>query len=888
MTSKKLYLIDGNAYLHRAYYALPHLTNSQGLPLNAVYGFTRMLLKILRQENPYYVSICFDFPGRTFRHEEFAEYKATRSPMPEDLKVQLPLSKKIVEALNVSFFEKEGYEADDLIATLSREAEKEGIETIVVSGDKDMLQLVNEKIKVLNEAKNILYDLEKVKQTFGIEPKQIVEFMGLAGDSTDNIPGVPGIGSKTAIKLIQEFGTIENLIQNLSQIKGKIREKIENFSQKAQTSKKLATLAKNVPIEIKISDCRVKEINQDKFLKILKEFEFKTLISECMKNKKYIQNEYQIILEKQDFEKMLENIFKIKSFAFEIETTNFSPLETQIIGFSFSLKDYGSFYLPVAHNYLGCPKQLEIGEVLKKLKPILENEEIKKYGKDIKYDLIVLKQKGIDLFGISFDVMIASYLLNPAKQGHTLEDIVLKYLNYKIPSITRLINTGNKQLSLSDVEIEKVANLACNNTSFILQLVEVLNVQLKDKKLEELFNNIEMPLLKVLAEMQMKGFLLDIDYLNLVGIELEKEAEDLKSKIHAQSGEEFNINSSKQLSFILFEKLKLPIIKKSKTGPSTAEDVLKELTYAHSLPSLILRYRELQKLKSTYIDSLLRLVNSKTRRIHSSFNQTITATGRLSSSEPNLQNIPVRTKMGRKIRKSFISEEGWFLVSVDYSQIDLRVLAHFSKDRNLKSAFYNGEDIHTQTASEIFNIPVSEVTADLRKLAKSINFGIVYGMSPYALSQELGISQSQARDYIKRYFTKYKGVKEYIDKTLKEAKKCGYVTTLLNRRRYLAEIQSANPNLRRFAERIAINMPVQGTAADIIKVAMVQISAELKKRNLKSKILLQIHDELIFEVPQGEINLLIQIAKEKMEGAVKMDIPIVVNIKKGKRWDELE
>ncbi len=885
MTNKKLYLIDGNAYFYRAYYALPPLVNSQGLPVNAVYGFTRMMLKIIQRENPYYLVVCFDSPHPTFRHKEYVEYKANRSAMPEDLKIQIPSCKRVIESLSVAFFQKEGYEADDLIATIAGKAEREGIETVIVSSDKDMLQLVNEKITVLDELKNIVYDDEKVKQTLGIEPGQIVDFMGLAGDSVDNVPGIPGIGNKTAVKLIQKYGTIENLKNNLLELKGKIKEKIENFFPMAEMSRRLVTLVKNVPIEMEISACKFEKIEREKFLKILKEFEFKNLISEWMSEEKDISDNYQIIAGEKEFERILKKLYESKKFFFKIQTTDSSPLTAQIVSLIFTFENGESVYLPMAHNYDGCPGQLKADYVLAKLKLIFENEKIKKCGQDLKFSFIVLKQQGINLCGIDFDVMVAAYLLNPSKQKYPLENIILEYLDVKTTTIADLIKKEKK--GVSKINIERIALLACRDTKCIMQLTEILNSQLKKKGLDKLFYQIEMPLLKILAKMQIEGILLDSDYLKEIQVELGQEIEKLKKEVYAQSGEEFNINSPKQLSVILFEKLKLPIIKRTKTGASTSEEILKKLSFSHKLPVFILKYRELQKLKSTYVDGLLKLVDSKTRRIHSSFNQTITATGRLSSSDPNLQNIPVRTKMGKAIRKAFISKKGWVLVSLDYSQIDLRVLAHFSKDVNLKNAFCCGNDVHNQTAREIFNIPLEKITSEERKTAKIINFGIIYGMSSYGLALELGISQIQAQEYIKKYFIKYEGIKKFIDEAVAKAKKDGYVLTLFNRRRYLPEIQSKNRILKEFAERVAINMPIQGTSADIIKIAMVQIDSELKNKNLKSRMLLQIHDELIFEVPQEEKEVLIQMAKEKMETAVKMEVPIKVNIKTGENWGSM-
>ncbi|MFB0525985.1 MAG: DNA polymerase I [bacterium] len=888
MAKEKLYLIDGNAYIHRAFHALPPLTNSSGRMVNAVYGFTRMLLKILRQEKPDYLAVCFDFPAPTFRHKEFAEYKATRKETPDELKEQIPLAHKIVKALNIPVFEKQGYEADDLISTLSRKASKERIETVIVTGDKDALQLVDDSVKVLNEPKGILYTKKIVEENMGVSPEQITDFMGLMGDASDNVPGVLGVGPKTGMELIREFGSLENLYQNLSKVRDKLREKLEKGKEKAFLSKRLVTLAKDVPVEVDIRECRIGEFNREELLKLLQELEFKSLIVELVPQEEKHKVDYKGIFNQKEFEALLEQLEKAPLISVDLETTSPDPMRAAIVGISFALKPYAACYIPVAHSYLGAPKQLEKKYVLEKLRSVLENDKIKKYGQNIKYDLIVLKREGIDLEGIYFDSMIASYVLNPSKMNHNLNDIALEYLNHKMTPTSELIGKGKKAITMDIVEVERVTPYACADADIVLRVAQIMEKELKDKELDKLFYEVEMPLLEVLAEMEMNGVIIDLDYLAELSQDFSVRLRNVEKEIYKSAGQEFNINSPKQLSFILFEKLKLPVVSRTKTGPSTSEEVLLQLAEKHKLPYLIIEYRELQKLKSTYIDAFPGMVNPQTGRLHTSFNQTITATGRLSSSEPNLQNIPIRTEDGRKIRRAFIPDKGCLFVSTDYSQIDLRVLAHISKDESLRDAFLHNEDIHRRTASEIFGVPQKEVTPELRRIAKTVNFGLSYGMSPYGLSKDLEISQAEAKRYIDNYFKKYEGVKDYIKKIVVQARKEGFVTTLLNRRRYLPEINSKNGNVRGFAERTAINTPIQGTSADIIKVAMIRIIEKLKANGLKAKMSLQIHDELLFEVPEEEVDELSRLAKDEMERAVSLDVPVVVDVKKGKNWRDLE
>jgi DNA polymerase-1 len=888
MTKKRLFLIDGNAYIHRAFHALPPFTTSRGEMVNAVYGFIRMLLKNLKKESPDYMAVCFDYPAPTFRHKEYKEYKATRKKAPDELKSQIPLTHEIVRALDLALFEKEGYEADDLIATLSDRARKEGIETVIVTGDKDALQLIDKSISVLNEPKGILYDEKEVKERIGVTPEQITDFMALMGDQSDNVPGVRGIGPKTATQLIQKYGSIENLYQHLEEIRGKLKERLKDSKEEAFLSKRLVILEKDVPLKFEISHCRIKPPKREELLSLLHRLEFRSLIAELVTTKEEKRVSYSTILSKNDFERLLKDLNKAPLISIDLETTGKDPMAASLVGIALSLKPFSAYYIPLIHSYLGAPEQLDRKYVLGELKPILENERIRKYGQNIKYEIILLKRAGIDLKGIYFDTMVASYLLNPAKLNHNLGDIAIEYLGHKMTPISELIGKGKKEITMDQVEIERVTPYAAADADIVLRLAEIMEPKLKEKGLEELFHKVEMPLVGILAEMEMDGVLIDKEYLGSLSKEFALELRKLEKKIYLLAGEEFNINSPKQLSYILFEKLKLPVIEKTKTGYSTKEAVLRELAPNHKLPNLLIKYRELAKLKSTYTDALPLLINSHTGRVHTSFNQTITATGRLSSSEPNLQNIPIRTELGRKIRKAFVPQKGYILLSADYSQIDLRVLAHISKDEALRNAFFKDEDIHSRTACEIFGLSKEEITPELRRMAKTVNFGLSYGMSPFGLSRDLGISLKEAEKYITKYFERYSGVKRYIEEIIEEAKKKGYVTTLLKRRRYIPEINHPDPRLSNFAKRAAINTPIQGTSADIIKVAMLQISERIKKETPKTKMIIQIHDELLFEVPEDEAEKISRLAKEIMEGAIKLEVPIKVDIKMGQNWAEMK
>ena len=884
----KFALLDGNSFCYRAFYAVRELRNSKGEPTNAVYGFITMLEKLLKDVKLDGVAVTFDLKGPTFRHKRYENYKIQRQPMPEDLVFQMPIIKEVIEALNIPIFEKEGYEADDVMATIAGKLERAGHEVYIVTGDKDALQLVNKKIKVLNPQKeNFIYDEEAVKKRFGVEPGRVVEIMALMGDASDNIPGVPGIGDKTASKLIVEFGTLEGVLENIPNVKGeKVKENLETYKEQARLSRELAEIDKNVPLEMDIKKLKHREFDRGKLISVYQRLEFRTFLKNMSADESNNSGDgnlkYHLIEDKKSFEELKSKLAKKKEWAFDFETTSANALLAKPVGISFSFEEKEAYYV----SFMGS---LKAESVLLSLKEMLEDKKIKKIGQNLKYEATVLKNFGIKLDGIYFDTMIASYCLNPAKPNHNLDDIAMEHLGLRITSIETLIGSGKNQITMDQVDIEKVYRYGCQDSDITYRLSKILKIKLEEKDLWHLFETIEMPLVAVLTDMETAGVAIDKKLLAEFSAEMEKELLNLTKKIHKEAKEEFNINSPKQLAEILFEKIGLPVVKKTKTGASTDVEVLRELSEIHPLPKEILRFRELSKLKSTYVDALPLLVNSRTNRVHTSFNQTVTATGRFSSSDPNLQNIPVRTEEGRKIRRAFVAgSKSSCLVSADYSQIELRVLAHLSEDPNLVHAFEAGADIHRYTASLIFNVPIDQVTESMRDSAKTVNFGILYGMGAFSLAKSLRITNEAARDFIKAYFDRYPRVKKYLDETIEKARKDGFVSTYFKRRRYIPEILSKDPRVKSFAERTAINAPIQGTASDIIKIAMKHIADEIHKKNLASKMILQVHDELLFEASNKELKELIAMVTDKMQHAVHFRVPMKVSVKAGPNWLDME
>jgi len=877
-----LYLIDGNSYIYRAFYAIRGLTTSKGFPTNAIFGFTNMLLKVLKEKNPDYFAVVFDSPLPTERHRTYEEYKAHRPKMPDDLQVQIPYIKDIVSALSIPILEMPGYEADDIIATIAKRAEKGDIDTYIVTLDKDMLQILSPRIKVYDTMREKVTEEKDVIERFGVEPKRIPEIIALMGDTSDNIPGVYGVGEKTAVRLLKEFGSLDNLIENYHRIKkSELRASVSQNIDNIKVSLMLSTIDTDVPVETQVANLKPKEPDWASLLKFFKEFEFSSLLKLIPAGASN-QSEYVTILKKEDLKELLSIIRK--EVTVDTETTSISPMTAELVGISFSITPEKAYYIPLAHSYIGVPEQLPKEFVITKIRDILENPEIKKIGHNIKYDLLILKNEGIELKGVAFDTMIADYLLNPNKPNHSLEECALNYLSVKIPRLRddEVFGKGN----FREVPIENATKYSCEDSATTLRLKNILEPEIKKHGLDTLFYDVEMPLIEVLADMEMAGIKIDLSLMDAFSKELEEELVSLEKRIYFLAGEEFNINSPKQLREILFEKLGLKTIKKTKTGFSTDVGVLQELALEHELPREILEHRALSKLKGTYVEALPKMINPKTGRLHTSLNQTATSTGRLSSSEPNLQNIPIKGEWGKRIREAFIAEKGHLLLSSDYSQIELRILAHLSQDEGLIDVFRSNEDIHAKTAGEIFGVHDQDVTPEMRRRAKTVNFGIIYGISPYGLSQELHISPEEAKKYIDTYFQKHRGVKSYIENLIKEAQEKGHVSTILGRKRQIPELNSPNKNIRQLGERLAINTPLQGSAADIIKLSMINIWKRLKKEALKTRMLLQVHDELLFEAPEGEIEKVKALIKEEMENSIELSVPLKVDIRIGKNWAE--
>lgn len=872
---EKLLLIDGNSLMHRAFYAIPSLATSKGVPTNAVFGFTNMIFRLLKEEKPDYMAVAFDKKAPTFRHIEFQDYKATRAKAPEELLIQFPLLKEILSAMNIKFLEVEGFEADDVLGTLSKKAEEKGLFTLIVTGDKDALQLISEKTHVMLTKKGItemeVYDQKKFYEKYELNPSCIPDLKGLMGDASDNIPGVPGVGEKTAIKLLKEFENLENLYESLSKeederVKGKLKENLLANKDQALKSKRLATIIRDVPIIVDFMELRVKDPDKERLISLFKELEFNSLIKRIS-----------VKIEEGDEDKAAEKTLKIKE---EIEE---EPQEKAYIikdredlyRLKEDAKNAGMLSVFLSQNRLLFSEgrrvfslsleRLQDNDVKNQLREIFLIDSIRKIAHDGKMLIEYFAKLGIS-FSYEFDTMIASYLINSSKNRYDLESVAYEYLG----------------VDLKDkADEEKCFSL--------IPLEGVLEERLKNDGLEGLFYFIEMPLCHILADMEMTGFKVDREKLKKLSNEFGERLIKLTEEIYELAGISFNINSTKQLGEVLFEKLQLPTVKKKKTGYSTDAEVLEKLRGAHPIIEKLLEYRFLMKMKSTYADGLLNMVDKETSRIHTSFNQTITATGRISSTEPNLQNIPVKTEIGKKIRGVFVADgPGHILLSADYSQIELRILAHVSGDEKLIESFIKGEDIHTRTASEVFGVPLEKVTPEMRNRAKAVNFGIIYGISDFGLAQSLNISTKEAKEYIENYFKRYPKVKEFIDETIKKAKTLGYVTTIFNRRRYLPEISSRNFNLRSFAERAAVNSPIQGSAADIIKLAMVKIYRELKRRGYRTRLLLQIHDELIFDVPLEELDSVRNLVKYQMEKVVELRVPLTVDMKEGFTWEELK
>ena len=888
--SKTLYLIDGSSYIYRAYHAVRNLSTSKGFPTNAIFGFTRMILKLLDDRKPTYAAMIFDAKGPTFRHELFPNYKGNRPPMPEDLVLQLDYIKTITRGFNLPMFEMQGYEADDIIGSFAKQAESNQFDVIIVSGDKDMMQLVTQKIKIWDPMKDSETTLQTIQEKIGLTPNQLIDMMGLWGDTSDNIPGVPGIGQKTAAALIQEFNSMDNLYEQIESItRKKQKENLIQFKDQAYMSRQLVTINTEVPLQFVPDQFKLTGVDAQKLGELFAELEFRQLRERFPIEIEQPDKKYYTLTTIKELNVLLKKLNQVKRFAIDTETTSVNPMLAELVGISFSFQPHEAYYVPCAHK---APKnsvqQIERHFLIQLIKPILESPDNQIIGQNIKYDWIVLKRYGITLANVTCDTMIASYVLNPSDQMHGLDRIAMDLFNYKMTSYKELTKIGTKSISFDKVPIEKAGPYACEDADITFMASHSFLEKLNQLNLQTLFQTIEMPLIPVLVDMERHGILVDAAYLKQLSHRFDYQLSQLEEKIYQIAGETFNINSTQQLGTILFEKLNLPVQKKTKkkTGYSTDVNVLTSLAEIHELPSVILRYRTLAKLKSTYVDALIELIHPETQRIHTSFNQSITATGRLSSSNPNLQNIPIRTDESREIRRAFIPDKDAFLFSADYSQIELRILAHYANDPILIDAFQKDEDIHARTASELFNLFPTMITPEMRRQAKAINFGIIYGMGAFRLAKEIHISQKMAKNYIEQYFIRYAGVKKFIDETIEEVRQKGHATTLFGRIRPIPDIHSKNKNIKAMAERIAVNTLIQGTAADLIKLAMIRVHDVLQKENLRSRMILSVHDEIVLEVYHTELERVKGLIQTLMESVWSLRVPLKVNIGIGKNWSD--
>jgi len=889
MKESTIYLIDGSAYVYRAYHAISHLSNSSGLPTNAVFGFTRMLIKLIEDKKPQYLVMVFDSKGPTFRHEKYSKYKANRPPMPDDLVVQQPYIRKVVDAFNIPIIEKKGFEADDLIASLARQAELKGYRSVMVTGDKDFLQLVTPLSTIWDPMKDRIWTEQNIIDKYKFRPTQLIDMMGFWGDTSDNIPGVPGIGEKTAMTLIQQFGSMDNVYAHIDSItKKKQKENLLNHKDQAYLSRELVLIDRKAPVQLDLDSIKFKDADTSILFDLFQFLEFKNLQQKYQPPPDNTPKNYQTVLTKEQCLDLIKQIYQKKSFAIDTETTNIDPMRAKLVGLSVAFTPHTAYYIPVAHSGLDARKQLSRDWVLAEFKPLLEDASIQKIGQNLKYDWLIFQQYGIRLSENLFDTMIASYVLDPSNVSHALDRIALNRLNYKMIKYKDVVGTGKKERCFSEIDLPLATQYACEDADITYILADQFQKELQESGLLKLFKTIEMPLLPVLVDMEYTGIKVDQSVLKQLSNYFTQSLSTLESQIYEQAGESFNIRSTQQLGEILFEKLKLPAKKKTrkKTGYSTDVNVLTQLAEMHELPALLLKHRSLDKLRSTYVDALITLTHPDTGRIHTSFNQAATATGRLSSRDPNLQNIPIRTEQGRKIREAFIPDIGKILLSADYSQIELRIMAHYANDPILIEAFCNDEDIHLRTASEIFHQPLSNVTDTLRYQAKAINFGIIYGMGAFRLSKELNISRKMAQTFIDQYFERYQGVRRFIDKTVAHAEKTGKTTTLCGRIRHIPDINSKNKNVQAGARRIAVNTPIQGTAADFIKLAMIQVNQFIQSEKLDTRMILSVHDEIVLEVPKAELENIRTEVKKMMENVWKLKVPLKVNMDVGKNWAE--
>ena len=884
-TTDPVYLIDGTAYIYRAYHAIAPLSNKKGLPTNAIYGFTNILLRVIKEKNPRFMAIAFDVKGPTFRHKIFPDYKANRPPMPKDLAPQIPYAKKIVQANGILCLEMAGVEADDVIATAARSFEKIGRPVVVVSGDKDLLQLVSDTVTFWDPMNDRTMTPQAVHDKYNVPPAKLLDLFSLIGDKSDNVPGVPGVGPKTAEKLINEYGSLENLFDNLAKIsKKKLKENLTANREQAFFSRELILLKEDLNIPTSLESYQLPGPDVTTLRELYRELEFSRLLK-SLPAQDLNKEGFKLIQTDNELNQLTELIKKAEILVIDTETTSLDSLTADMVGISICTGTDQAFYIPLGHldsdsNLL--KNQLDTETVLNRLRPFLTAPDLPKIYHNLKFDYQILETHGVRPAGILWDTIIASYLLDPSRRSHKLDDLCLEHLDRRLTSFKEVTKDDKRENCFAYVALEDAKDYACEDVLATLLLWDLFRPRLESLNLWSLFYDVEMALIPILSEMERTGVIVNSALLKEISAEFSDKISEMEEKIYHLAGGPFNINSPRQVSEILFDRLKLPHGRKTKTGYSTDVKVLEKLSAYHDLPALVMTHRNLAKLKSTYTDKLSGLINQRTSRVHTSFNQTVTVTGRLSSSNPNLQNIPIRTPEGQRIREAFIPPDGHLFLSADYSQIDLRVLAHYSQDAALLKAFGAGDDVHNMTASEIFRVNPEFIAPEMRRVAKTINFGIVYGMSAFGLAGQLNLSRKEARTFIDRYFDHYSGVKRFMDDIVHQAREKGFVTTLLNRRRPLPEIKSPNKNRREFAERTAINTPIQGTAADIIKLAMIKVDRELKKTKLNSVSVLQIHDELIFEVPESEIEQTAALVRDAMESVINLDVPLIVNISTGK------
>ncbi|MBN1542299.1 DNA polymerase I [candidate division KSB1 bacterium] len=891
---ERLFLIDGSALAYRAYFAFVRnpLINSRGENVSAVFGFTKTLLKIVDDEKPDYLAVVFDTPEPTFRHKIYPDYKAQRAKMPADMVEQLPRIHEMCRVLNIPLLRLPGYEADDIMGTLAKQAEKRGLQTVLVSGDKDLMQLITSSTQVLNPRRSgeepEWLDEKGVQTKLGLLPEQIVDYLALMGDSSDNIPGVAGVGPKGAQKLLQQYGALEQVFAHLDEIANKrLRTSLEGQWETALFSRELARIKCDLDLSLGPDDLHVGEPDVDTARNFFQQLEIQSLVDRFSERREESGRDYLCLQTLDQVKRLCADLLKAGEFAFDTETTSIVPLSAKLVGLSFSWKAGHAFYIPVAGpgDLTTGLQPLDRQKVLELLRPALTDEKIGKIAHNGKYDLLVLSRHGVDVRGLVFDTMVASYLVDPSARQHNLDAITLSELGIKKIATADLIGSGKNQKTMEQVPIERVSDYACEDADMTWRLSRILKKKLDDLGLTDLFVRVEMPLVGVLLRMEQNGVALDIPFLHRMSVELDEALHKLESEIYESAGEPFNIQSPKQLGAILFDKLSLPSVRKTKTGYSTDVTVLETLAERHELPRQILQYRQLAKLKSTYVDALPSLVNKESGRVHTSFNQTVAATGRLSSSDPNLQNIPIRTDIGRHIRRAFIPRSAEnILLDADYSQIELRIMAHLSQDKTLCASFADQEDVHTRTAALVFGVEPDQVTGNQRRKAKEVNFGIMYGMGAYGLAQRLGIPPEEADEFIKSYFASYPGVQKYMIEIVEKTRERGYVTTLLDRRRYIPEILSENRRMREFAERTAINTPIQGSAADLIKLAMIRIHRRMHQEKMHSCMILQVHDELVFDVCQPEVGAMRELVCREMENAIELTVPIKVDMGEGKNW----